>query len=115
MDKLVNAFYTKLVKQETIPTISFISAILTKTIELINKEASVEEKDISKIVKDKERTLDNFLEKLLDSFFKNHINLYFKLLLVTLTEEDKVYIQNRKITLLELVEFKKKLKKNDIY
>lgn len=111
MDKLVNAFYTKLVKQEIIPTISFISAILTKTIELINKEASVEEKDISKIVKDKERTLDNFLEKLLDSFFKNHINLYFKLLLVTLTEEDKVYIQNRKITLLELVEFKKELKK----
>lgn len=111
MDKLVNAFYTKLVKQETIPTISFISAILTKTIELINKEASVEEKDISKIVKDKERTLDDFLEKLLDSYFKNHIDLYFKLLLVTLTEEDKVYIQNRKITLLELVEFKKELKK----
>ncbi len=111
MDKLLNAFYTKLVKQETIPTISFISAILTKTIELINKEASVEEKDISKIVKDKEKTLDNFLEKLLDSYFKNHIDLYFKLLLVTLTEEDKVYIQNRKITLLELVEFKKELKK----
>ncbi len=111
MDKLLNAFYTKLVKQETIPTISFISAILTKTIELINKEASVEEKDISKIVKDKEKTLDNFLEKLLDSYFKNHIDLYFKLLLVTLTEEDKVYIQNRKITLLELVELKKELKK----
>lgn len=111
MDKLINVFCTKLVKQETIPTISFISSILTKTIELINKEASVEEKDISKILKDKERTLDNFLEKLLDSFFKNHINLYFKLLLVTLTEEDKVYIQNRKITLLELVEFKKELKK----